>query len=290
MELYLAGTAVTLSIPLADRNGNALTATSVDYRVVKGDGTEVIAKTAVPGFVSGASAVSITVSSVNNAVAAIDPNTVTFAQIDTFTVRESRQVEVFATVGGNVIVLTKSYALEPAESLIPGVNSFLTYAQADLLSMDIPNTAGWDAAFEKDRIAALVESRWRIVQLRFALLNSNMNFGQDNLGFVPEGSFPTPYTGMFMFNGNLSVLTPKQFNALPPRFLAAVRKAQVAQANALLTTDPIAERRADGLVLESIGEVRQMYRQGKPLDLPVCKGALRYLSPFVTFSKKLGRG
>lgn len=287
MDIYLAGTPVTVVVPITDRNGNPLTATSVEYRVVKSDGTEVVAKAALGTFTSGASEASITVAAEFNTVPAIDVDAVTFAQIDSIAVREARLVEVFATVGGNVILITKSYALEPVDSLVPGLNSFQTYAQAELGALDIPNMVGWNAAHEKDRIAALVEARWRINQLRFALLNSNMNFGQDNLGYVPEGTFPTPYTGMF--NGNLSVLAPRQFKNLPPRFLAALRKAQVAQANALLGSDDISERRADGLVLESIGEVRQMYRQGKPLDLPVCKEALRYLSPFVTFSKKIGR-
>lgn len=290
MEVFLAGTAVTLVVPLSDRSGNPITATAVEYRVVKHDGTEALARTVLAGFTGPATEATVATDAVINTTAAVDPTAITFAQLDSVSVRESRTVELFVTTdSGNTILLTRSYGLEPADSLIAGVNSFQSYAQAEMGSLDIPGMTGWAASSELERTAALIEARWRIVQLRFALLNSNMNFGQDNLGYVPEGSFPTPYTGMFMFNGNLAVLTPRQFVALPPRFLAALRKAQVAQANALLTADPISAKRAEGLILESIGEVRQMYRQGKPLDLPVCKEALRYLSPFVSFSKILGR-
>ena len=42
-------------------------------------------------------------------------------------------------------------------------------------------------------------------------------------------------------------------------------------------------------MLESIGESRQMFRSTKPLDLPISKRALGYISQFVTFSKKIGR-
>lgn len=290
MDIYLAGSALNITVTLSDRNGNALDAASVDYRIVNQTGAEVLARTSLSDF-GGGSEVSIAIPAPLNTVAIVDPMAVTFSQVDSITVREVRTIELFVVDGlGNTQLIQQSYALEPADTLIVGLNSFQTYAQADLGALDIPNTMGWDGAYEKDRIAALVEARWRIVQLRFALLNSNLNFGQDNLNYVPEGTYPTPYTGMFMFNGNLAVLSPKQFVLLPARFLAALRKAQVAEADSLLGADPVLAKRGDGVILESIGEVKQMYRSGKPLELPVCKAALRYLSPFVTFSKKMGRG
>lgn len=226
-----------------------------------------------------------------NAVAVIDPSTITAGMIDSFFVRESRTVELFVTdAAGNTVLLTKTYALEPAETLIAGLNSFQSFSQAELVALDIPQLIGWNGANEKDKIAALIEARLQICQLRFSLLNSNVNFGQDNLNYVPEGSYPTPYAGMFMFNGNLALITPSNFVKMPPRFRLALCRAQVAQADAVLGGDPVDVRRKEGLILESIGEVKQMFRGGKPLDLPVSKRALKYLSPFVSFSQRIGRG
>ena len=290
MEIYLAGTPVALTVALQDRNGNALEVASVEYRIVKQDGSEVMPRAALDSFGGGSEAV-VEVPAEINAVAEINPAAITAAQIDSFFVRESRTVELFCTdAAGNTVLLTKTYALEPAETLIAGLNSFQSFSQAELVAMDIPQLAGWNNANEKDKIAALIEARLQICQLRFSIINSNVNWGQDNLNYVPEGAYPTPYAGMFMFNGNLALITPSNFVKLPPRFKLALCRAQVAQADAVLGGDPVDTRRKEGLILESIGEVKQMFRGGKPLDLPVSKRALKYLSPFVSFSQRIGRG
>lgn len=290
MDIFLAGTPVALTVALQDRNGNALDAASIEYRIVNQAGVELLPRTALLPFAGGSEAV-IEVLAGLNAVATIDTATITAGQIDSFFVRESRTVELFVTdASGNTVLLTKTYALEPAETLIAGLNSFQSFGQAELVAMDIPQLAGWNGSGEKDKIAALIEARLQICQLRFSLLNSNTNFGQDNLNYVPEGSYPTPYAGMFMFNGNLALITPSNFVKMPARFKLALCRAQVAQADAILGGDPVDTRRKEGLILESIGEVKQMFRGGKPLDLPVSKRALKYLSPFVSFSQRIGRG
>lgn len=290
MEIYLAGTAVALTVPLQDRSGNALDVASVEYRITKQDGSEVLARVALADFAGGAEAV-VPVPAELNVVAAIDPAKITAATIDATNVREIRTVELFAiNAAGNTVVISKSYALEPADTLIVGLNSFQSYAQAELTALDIPGLDGWSGATEQDKVAAMVEARLRINQLRFNLLNSNVNWGQDNLNYVPEGAYPTPYARMFMFNGNLSLITPSNFVKLPPRFRAALARAQVTEANAILGGDPVDVRRQEGLMLESIGEVKQMFRPSKPIDMPICKRALKYLSPFVSFSQRIGRG
>lgn len=290
MDIFLAGTPVALTVALQDRNGNALEVASIEYRVVKQDGSVVVARAPLDTFGGGSEAV-VEVSAEINAVATVDPATITAAQIDSFFVRESRTVELFCTdAAGNTVLLTSTYALEPAETLFAGLNSFQSFTQAELVAMDMPQLLGWSAANEKDKIAALIEARLQICQLRFNIINSNVNWGQDNLNYVPEGSYPTPYAGMFMFNGNLALITPSNFVKLPPRFKMALCRAQVAQADTVLGGDPVDVRRKEGLILESIGEVKQMFRGGKPLELPVSKRALKYLSPFVSFSQRIGRG
>lgn len=264
MDIFLAGTPVALTVALQDRNGNALEAASVEYRIVNQAGDEVLPRAALTSFGGGSEAL-IEVPAGLNAVATIDPATVTAAMIDSFFVRESRTVELFVTDDiGNTVLLTKTYTLEPAETLIAGLNSFQSFSQAELVAMDIPQLAGWNTSNEKDKIAALIEARLQICQLRFSLLNS----GQDNLALV----------------------TPSDFAKLPACFKLALCRAQVTQADAILGGDPVDVRRKEGLILESIGEVKQMFRGGKPLELPVSKRALKYLSPFASFSQRIGRG
>ena len=44
MEIYLAGTPVTITVPMTDRYGNVIDVASVSYRVVDQTGLEVVPK------------------------------------------------------------------------------------------------------------------------------------------------------------------------------------------------------------------------------------------------------
>ena len=296
MEIYLTGTDVNQAVTLQDRNGNALDVESVSYRVVDMNDVELVALTLLDSFTSGDTLATVFVPAVDNTIVEVPADaSITSRQIDTFNTREIRTVELACLLAsGNTVMLKSSYGLEHSDPLRIGINSFQALPQAELTALDIPGVSAWDAAADVDKIAALIAARSHICQLNFWLLNSNTNWGQDSLCYVPEGSYTSPYAGggqnIFIFNGNVSLLTPTQYGRLPERFKSALRLAQLAEANSILGGDPTAARRQEGLLLESIGEVKQMFRAGKPIDLPVCKSALRYLSAFVTFSKRIGRG
>lgn len=280
MEVFLAGTPVEVVIPLQDRSGNALDVTTVDYRVVDQSQAEVVARVRLDSFVAGG----------DEAVILVPAELNTLAQGDA---RGVRNVQLFCNVGGNTVALGYVYAIESTDTLAVGVNTFQSLAHAYLTAMDIPNLPGWESASEREKTQALVEARSHITRLSFTLLMSNINFGQDSLNYVPEGTFNSKYAatnGMFMFDGNLELLNAEQFAALPERFKAALRKAQVAEADAILAQDPVEERRRQGLLSDAVGESRQTFKNSKPLELPVCKRALGYLSYFVTFGKRIGRG
>lgn len=265
MNVFLAGSFVSLTIPLQDRNGNAYSATAVEYRVVGNDGSELLPKTVVSPFVSGSNAVTIGVSPSLNSVTPIDSLAIGPDKAGAVSVREIRTIELYLTVGLNTVMIVAWYALEPTNVLIAGLNSFQAYSHADALAFDIPGLNGWQSATEAERISALVDAHLGICQLRFSIFDHR-----------PGGA--------------LALMTPIQYEALPISFKAALCKAQVAEADSLLGGNPVDIRRKEGLMLESIGEVKQMFRPGKPLDLPVSKRALKYLSPFVTFAKHIGRG
>jgi hypothetical protein len=280
MNAYLTGNPVQVVVPIQDKDGNSLSATSVQYRVTDESGAELVTQVALSGFLSGDIAAIVTVPADKNTLA-------------NGAVRSLRVVELFCLVDGNTISVKFVYVVEAKEVLQVGVNSFQTYAQAQFTALSIPNILGWAAATEQDRVAALIDARQKICQLNFSQLNSNINYGQDSLNFVAEGSFSTQYVsknGMFMFAGNLTLLTPDQFAKLPDRFKSALYLAQVAEADIILGGDPVEQKRREGLVMEAVGESKQGFRPGKPLQLPVSRRALSYLSFFVTFSKRVGRG
>lgn len=280
LEVYLDSTDVTLAIDLVDNAGNALNVNSVDYRVVDQNGQELVARQALGGFVAGDNLATVAVPGSLNAVAA--GNT-----------REIRTVDLYCAVDSGTTLITRSYAVELTDPLVVGVNSFQSFPQAQLTALDIPNIGAWDAADDQEKIRALMDAREHIVQLNFNLLNSNVNFGQDQLAYVPEGSFQSSYVArnsLFIFNGNLAILNPTQYNALPERFKSALRKAQIAEANAILGGDATDAMRTSGVIEDRIGESSQKFRdRGVALRLPVSRRALGYISYFVTFAKRIGR-
>lgn len=274
MNIFLANTSVTLVIPLVDRDGNQVTATAAEYRVVSGDGTELVSKIAVPGFVAG-NAATVTVSALLNQMSAINPTAVTSAEVGAVSVRQTRTVELYILVSGNAVVVSKSYAIEPVNTLITGLNSFQSLAEAEATAIEVVNIRGWDEASSNARVAALMEARLNICQLQFSITG----ISQSNVS----------YSANQQISVSVGELTPVQYSALPATFRAALQRAQVAQADFILGGDASDSLRQEGITLDVTGESRQAFRQTKPLDLPVSKRALRYLSSYVSFSKRIGR-
>lgn len=287
MQTFLDATNVTITIPLEDKSGNPIDATSVDYRVVDSSGVEKVARSALSGFVAHSANAVVTVPALANTMAAMaDPN----AYGSVANPRESRVIELFVVdASGNTIVLSEAYIIQPTEVLIAGVNSFQSLAQANLTGMEIANTPGWDAASEEEKITALIDAKNRISQLNFSLLNSNSNLDQSNINYIPESRYIAT-SNVFIFNGNLNLLTQRQFEVLPAKFKKVLQLAQVAEADALLGGDTVSDIRRSGLLATTVGESKQMFRAGKPVEMPVCRRALAFLGYYITFSRKTGRG
>ena len=280
LDVYLQSTDVTLVVDLVDASGNALEVTSATYRVINQDGTELVATIGVPDFAAQDTQATIVIPGSLNTVAA--GNT-----------REIRSVELYCVTASGTVAFSRNYAVEVTDPLQMAVNTFQSFAQAQLTALDVPNIPAWDAASDQQKIQALMDAREHVVQLNFNLLNSNVNFGQDQLAYVPEGQFQSSYVArnsLFIFNGNLAILNATQFATLPEKFKRQLRLAQIVEANAILGGSPDEDKRMGGIVEETIGESTQKFRTaGVPLRLPVCRRALGYLSYYVTFAKRIGR-
>lgn len=264
MQIFLSATEVKLTIPLQDESGNALAPTGVSYRVIDQDGVEKVPSTVVVDYALGNTEVEVTVPASINA---------------TLAPRELRVVEVQLSMSGNIVMLTEHYIVQAAEPLVPGVNSYQTLARALLNAASVATMSGWAAASTNERISALIEARDHINQLSFRVLGNGI--GQDHIGYSFESTEITV--------GDLRFLTEEQFNRLPERFKRALELAQVVEADAILGGDITADKRKSGLMAETIGESKLMFQAGKPLDIPVCKRALGYLKPYVSFKLRAGR-
>jgi len=266
LDVYLSNTAVTVAIDLVDNAGSPITANSVDYRVVNQDGVEVVPTTALTGFVSGDPQAAVTVPANINQIVA--PNT-----------REVRTIHLTCVTDNFTVSISRTYGLELQEPLKTGVNSFQSYAQAQLTAMDVPNIPGWNAASESERVAALIEAREHLIQLNYVVANTDRN--QSSLFFGNAS--------LWGFEGDISDLKEADYETLPEAMKRALRKAQIVEADYILGGDPEALRRAQGLVEERIGESSQKWTFRKGLTLPVCRRAMSYLGSWVNLSRRIGR-
>lgn len=277
MQAFGNATDVRLVVPLLDADSNELSVTAISYRVTNAAGAQVIALTPLSAFESLSPEAVITIAAVNNTLAA-------------GAVRDLRAVELHCVHEGNTVVLRANYTIELADVLVVGVNSFQSLAQAEFNAAQIPNLSGWAGADAQQRVAALIEAREHICRLSFMPLAGNRLWGQNSLNFVPEGSYPTSYVGNgLVFGGDLSEVLPAQFDNLPQELRAALNRAQIVEADAILGGDPIEVKRQAGVLLDTVGESKMMFRDERPLQLPVCRRALGYLSKFITFAKTVGR-
>lgn len=275
MEVFLAGVPVKSTIALADEFGNALTVDALEYSVSDQSGVVLVTRQPLAGFTAGQAQVEvITPASINTLSAG--------------TKRSMRRVVLHCTVAGSVVDIVHRYVVQASDVLVPGVNSFQTFEDAMMTALDIPNLTGWENALDRERMAALVEARTRICTLNFSLMKAN-TWGMNSLNYVPEGTFISPYAGLFNFSGDITWLPAESFLQLPPRFLEALRKAQVAEANAILGGDEIEAKRQAGLKEDTVGESKQVFREGKVLNMGVSKGAMRYLAMFLNNSLRTSR-
>ena len=273
MDKFLAGAPVTLTIPLQDRLGNQVAALGVEFEVLDRAGAVKQARQAVT--VSGDS-VEVTVTSATNELADGVP-------------RDLRTVKLYCQIDGGEQTISKSYAVEAEAILIVGVNSFQTLDEAELTAMDIFDMGDWDVMDDDDKVRALIDARTRICGMTFNLLDM---YRQDKVSYVPEGVIGiTKGVSPWNIKNQLADITVEQYNLLPEKFKLALRCAQVADAAATLSPDPVEQKRAKGLILDTIGETKQMFSSGRPVSSPVAKKAMDYLREFVVTGStlKIGR-
>lgn len=264
---FTAGTDLTFEIALIDAEGNSVDATAITYTVTDGDGAALTGPTSLAGYTAGSDAV-VTVPAALNTLT----GTATKA---------AREIYLICTTATGKSVVTKSYMIEAATGqLVRGVNTILTIASADMLATDMLDTEDWFSATRMQKTNALIEAYRRLCMVRLTGLRYGMASAYDQ---------PAQMTRIDRAFISLADLSVAEVLGMYPKVLAALSYAQVAEATVILTGSDD-DRRRSGLVLETVGEVKQMYRNGKPIELPISRKALSYISAYANFSAKaIGR-
>jgi hypothetical protein len=258
---YTNGTDVTAVIPLIADDVD-IDAQSVQYRIIDNNDVELVPKTAIADFIVGSSDVTVFVSALINTIGSLT---------DT---REMRVIELYINDGVGEVKIDYWYIVELSNVLIEGLNSFQGYGKALMTAMSIQKIPGWDAANKESRSNALIEARRNIgsVPLRHYFYDVNITHTDSN----------------FIFR-DITRLTQQQFVALPVDLKDGLCRAQILQANYLLTIDENDELREAGVLSVAVGDAKQSMKAALKYKGLVHKRAMVELSRWLIHGIRTAR-
>jgi len=264
MNTYPVGTPVTVTLPITDEQGTALTPTGLSLAVYDED-ENVLYSTSSLTINPGDSELAFVVTGNFNTPA----NSASIA---------IRTVELTITTATGTFIQSQSYIVKARSQLTFLKNTFQTMDRAKLTATQLPNLTEWEASNDEDREVALMTAYERLIRFNYRVI-SPFN-GQSML-----------YSGL---NFELSMvdwqlMTSDSFALLPVRFVDSLRKAQVAEANQIMKGVSPDDKRSAGILSESIGESKMMFRVGKPLDLGLSKQAFECLKGYIVVRQRIGR-
>lgn len=246
------GNAAKVILPFVDHEGNPIEPASLLLTVTDENGNQ-LAGPLAPAFDPGDTELEYTVAQAINLSSGI------------------RVVDLkITTATGYVNTVSETVVLQARKRLIVPQNSFQTYEMALVTAANMPPLSGWASSDDTLRRNALEEAFLRLIRLGYRVRKPEdldvQNVIEDETKVTPR-SWP--------------VMTIDRWNRLPEHFRNALRKAQVFEADEVLRGDIVGDKRRLGVLSESIGESSMMFRTGKPLDLGISTGALRYLTGYV---------
>jgi len=273
MQSLLAGADATFDYTIADGSVSA-------SFIVTDENGDTVGSGPLPGFVPGATALSVTVpAAMNTLPEQVRANGYTLV---IGTVRGYRKLDVKVvfeneSIGGTVALPSNEYYFAPPESdlLKPGVNSFQTLVKAELTALDMPNLPGWSGADRLTRVNAMIQARLNLDKLRYRYREMADDWQ----------SYILPMFGV----SSLVQLTQDQYKRLPLDFRFALERAQIIEADDLIGADPILIKRQQGIVSEKIGESTTQFTTIRPAHNLVCGRAIQTMSRFIAARVRMTR-
>ena len=257
---YSAGVEVKATIPLIV-DGVQIIAETVFYRIIDGKDNELVSRSAVT-YVEGNETVSLIVSGLINAIA---------AGAET---RDVRIIELYVNDGTGELKIEYIYGIEKESVLVEGVNSFQGYGRALMTAMSISKLDAWEEASKTERLSALIEARRSFSTL------SLRHKATDNSFACVDSEFAVR---------DITALTQSQYLKLPEDLKAALNRAQVLQANHLLTSDENDDLRDSSVLSKTVGEAKIMFKAGIKHKGVVNSRAMQELTRWIISGKRIGR-
>jgi hypothetical protein len=258
------GNEAVLNIPYVDDAGNQVVPTAVTFQVQDGDGN-VLQDTTQVGFTAGQTAADITLSGA--VIAAAGPRILLLSMATATGIVVSQTVfGVVATPGTRLVVLK---------------NTFQSFAQAQFTALDLPSVGNFTGAAKTDQEVALIEAFRRLT-----LLNYFIPWPE----FVDVMNYLYPRYAWHITPRMWPQMTVDLYNQYPAAFHQAMRQAQVVEANAVLTANPIDDTIRQGLLAWTVGESKMMFKPGvRPLKGQVSRETMNYLKGWLNSNYTLTR-
>jgi len=267
MQRVTDASPLAITVPLQDDTGGAIAATAATWRLFDQDEVEI----ASGDGALDQTAVSVLIPGAHNAIT---------------DVREARNLRVtFATESGDVVVDT-FYLVTKSTILAMLENSFQTMGQSIVLRESFGGLLdGWDVATITERTQAMEHAFHKISRLSFKLTpdDPSQYAGYEDTDYLGG-------MGVAYLVTDIARMPVDKFKALPERFLTALKRAQLLEADNLLGGDIIGKRRADGILSETTGESSMMFNSRPALDLPLSRSENRELSGYIYRRIGLTRG
>lgn len=262
MQRYLSEQAIDFDIPLINGLGESVVATKVIWQLLNEQETEITSGELTPS--DGDTQAVISVESAHTVITNGEST-------------EVRALKVTVEWAEGYSTNTEYFVLEKSQTVVPAVNSFVTYLESLRLMPEFPQFTALTATDEQTRKSALIAAYRNIGLIEFS-----------------KGSFiDTDEVAFSDINGDALTttldLTPELYAKLHSTVKRNLMFAQMAEAEFLLGGDGTETLRAQGVMSYSVGEVKQFFRTSKPLELAVSKHALRYIGRYVQYNRSLTR-
>lgn len=253
MLSFRIGADAVVELPFWNDDGDPVTPTGLSYRVLDSTGAETVAATTIADL-SGTE----TIITVPSAV---------------LTAPGAYQIELSISVSAQTYIQEAIFTVTPVTRLEILKNTFQSRLNAVYLGTMIPNLTYWIGAEREDQEVALIEAFRRITLLNFYIPWPDAIDVMNRIAPAYQ-SHITPRMWPLM--------TSEIWATYPEYFRQAVLNAQVVEANAVLTVDPMKSRREGGLFSEKIGESSIMFKSGvRPLSDGLSRDAMSILSQFI---------
>lgn len=177
-------------------------------------------------------------------------------------IRGYRKVSVEITSGQGETFTVSEYMLSKSDILVPLENSFQTFGGAMMTAQDVTGVNTFLSASREDRARGLINAFSTLAALAYEVEGVEVSF---------------------------HILTMPEFDALPPHFRRAIKRAQVIEADESLNQFSILKKRQQGLMSETIGESSMMFRPEKVLNIPVTRRSMDLLRQFLIWDAKVAR-